>query len=101
MTFLKKLLNFNSVLLIKQFFRRLTLEKITLADCNPGEKAIITGYKKKSDFKDKLLSMGVIKKTEIEVISVAPLGDPIKIKLKGFDLSLRKNEAKDIYVEKI
>lgn len=47
----------------------------------------------------RLLDMGCIKGEEIEVIKVAPLGDPIDIKIKGYHLSLRKEEAKNIEVE--
>jgi Fe2+ transport system protein FeoA len=43
--------------------------------------------------------MGCIGGTEIEVIRVAPLGDPIDIVIKGYHLTLRKSEAKDIEVE--
>jgi Fe2+ transport system protein FeoA len=45
------------------------------------------------------LDMGVIRGAEIEVERVAPLGDPIEIKIKGYHLSLRKEEAANIYVE--
>ena len=47
----------------------------------------------------RLLDMGIIKGTKIEVIKVAPLGDPIDIKVKGYHLSLRKEEASQILVE--
>jgi ferrous iron transport protein A len=47
----------------------------------------------------RLLDMGIIKGTEIEVIKVAPLGDPIDIKVKGYHLSLRREEAAQICVE--
>jgi len=43
--------------------------------------------------------MGVIPGAEVEVERVAPLGDPIEIKIKGYHLSLRKEEAANIYVE--
>lgn len=47
----------------------------------------------------RLLDMGIIKGTTIEVVKVAPLGDPIDIKVKGYHLSLRKEEAAQIFVE--
>ncbi len=47
----------------------------------------------------RLLDMGCVKGTEIKVIKVAPLGDPIDITVKGYHLSLRKEEAKNIEVE--
>jgi ferrous iron transport protein A len=52
-------------------------------------------------YKGKLLSMGLTPKTEFTVIRVAPLGDPIEIKVRGFHLSLRKQEADALIVEKV
>ncbi|MEA2015120.1 MAG: ferrous iron transport protein A [Actinomycetota bacterium] len=49
----------------------------------------------------RLLDMGCIKGEEIEVVKIAPLGDPIDITVKGYHLTLRKNEAKKIEVEAI
>jgi len=43
--------------------------------------------------------MGVVRGTPIKVVKVAPLGDPIEVKLKGYNLSLRKEEAAKIAVE--
>ena len=47
----------------------------------------------------RLLDMGVIPGTEVKVERVAPLGNPIEIKIRGYHLSLRKEEAANIYVE--
>lgn len=47
----------------------------------------------------RLLDMGLVSKTEVEVERVAPLGDPIEIRIKGYHLTLRKEEAANIYVE--
>jgi Fe2+ transport system protein FeoA len=47
----------------------------------------------------RILDMGVIPGTEVKVERVAPLGNPIEIKIKGYHLSLRKEEAANIYVE--
>jgi len=43
--------------------------------------------------------MGVVSGSEIEMERVAPLGDPIEVKIKGYHLSLRKEEAANVYVE--
>lgn len=43
--------------------------------------------------------MGVIPGSPVEVVKVAPLGDPIDVRIKGYHLSLRKEEAKDILVK--
>ncbi len=51
--------------------------------------------------KKRLLEMGFVKGTEIFVEKVAPLGDPMELVLKGYHLSLRREEAADVYIEKI
>jgi ferrous iron transport protein A len=47
----------------------------------------------------RLLDMGLVSGSEVEMQRVAPLGDPIEIKVKGYNLSLRKEEAAGIQVE--
>ena len=47
------------------------------------------------------MDMGITKNTEIYIRKVAPLGDPIQINLRGYELSIRKDDAKNISVEKI
>ena len=46
----------------------------------------------------KLLSMGIVAGTIIEVLAIAPLGDPIEVKAKGYKLSLRMNEAQGVKI---
>ncbi|MBX7136999.1 MAG: ferrous iron transport protein A [Oligoflexia bacterium] len=50
---------------------------------------------------NKLLTMGIVAGTIIDVLSVAPLGDPIKIKAKGYHLSLRIAEAEHVHVRPV
>lgn len=45
------------------------------------------------------MDMGVVAGTPVEIVRVAPLGDPVELKVKGFHLSLRRSEAGDIWVE--
>ncbi len=52
-----------------------------------------------SVFRRKLLSMGVTPGIEIEITRKAPMGGPLELSLRGFSLSLRKNEAQGIQVE--
>jgi len=47
----------------------------------------------------RLLEMGLVAGTEIAVDGVAPLGDPIEVTVKGYHLTLRRNEAEAIFVE--
>ncbi len=49
--------------------------------------------------RQRLLDMGIVPGVSVEVVKVAPLGDPIDIKVKGYHLSLRKEEAAQISIE--
>lgn len=71
-----------------------------LRDLSPGTGGRVKGYEKAyRAYKSKLLSMGLTPGTEFTVIRVAPLGDPIEINVRGFNLSLRKQEADALIVE--
>lgn len=74
---------------------------MTLKDIKPNEKCIITGLGKKSLLRKRIIDMGLTMETEIKVIKLAPLGDPIEIQVRGYTLSLRKDEAEQIFVRKI
>ena len=52
-------------------------------------------------YRKRLLAMGLTPGTEFEITRFAPLGDPIEIKIRGFSLSLRKNEAAVLLIEKL
>ncbi|MFH1642243.1 MAG: ferrous iron transport protein A [Nanoarchaeota archaeon] len=73
--------------------------KITLNKLIKGQYAIIIKINTVGEIKRRLLDMGLVKGTSIKVERIAPLGDPIEIKVKGYMLSLRKEEAKQIEVE--
>lgn len=70
-----------------------------LSDVKPGEKAKIVHVGIKGPAGRRYREMGLVRGERIKVIRVAPLGDPIEIELKGYNLSLRKEEAKLIIVE--
>ncbi len=73
--------------------------KMTLNKLTKGKSGIIVKMNATGEIKRRLLDMGLVKGTSIKVERVAPLGDPIEIKVKGYFLSLRKEEAKNIEVE--
>lgn len=74
---------------------------ITICDLDMNVAAKVSGYSKGGKpFLNKLLAMGLTKGTELKVVRVAPLGDPIEINLRGFNLSLRKSEAEAVLVER-
>ena len=75
---------------------------MTLADIKPGEKCkVLSLVGKHNLLRRRIIDMGVTTGTQIAVRKLAPLGDPIEINLRGYELSLRLNEAKQIIVEKI
>lgn len=72
---------------------------MTLGEMCPGSSGTINKLACRRQLRRRLMDMGVVAGTPIKVERVAPLGDPIELKLKGFHLSLRKEEAGDIWVE--
>ena len=72
-----------------------------LNELRKGEKGRIVKIGGKGSVHRRLLDMGLVSGTDIELQRVAPLGDPIEIKVKGYNLSLRKEEAASIQVEVI
>lgn len=74
------------------------IDQRSVADLKPGEKGVIAGFL--DDFIYlKLLEMGCLPGTEIKMNFVAPLGDPVSVKVSGYNLSLRLDEAAAITLE--
>lgn len=71
----------------------------TLKDLKPGQFGIVTDLKSKGPIKRRLIDMGVTPGAEVYVRKVAPFGDPIEINIRGYELSLRKDEARHIIVQ--
>jgi DtxR family Mn-dependent transcriptional regulator len=74
---------------------------MALNELSPGEKGQIERVEGDGAIKRRIRDMGVTTGSLVEVIRVAPMGDPMDVKLKGYHLSLRKEEAKDILVKKV
>lgn len=74
-------------------------KEISLDTLRPGQKGQITAIKGSGAVHRRLLDMGLVKGSAIEVERVAPLGDPIEVKIKGYHLSLRKEEAANVIVK--
>ena len=72
--------------------------KKTLNQLNKGQSGVILSIKGKGAVHRRLLDMGLIKDAVVKMERVAPLGDPIEVRIKGYCLSLRKEEAKNIIV---
>lgn len=72
---------------------------MNLTKLKPGAKAKITAIGAIGPLRRRLMDMGVLVGEEIKVVKVAPLGDPIEVTIKSYQLSLRKQEAEGIAVE--
>jgi ferrous iron transport protein A len=79
---------------------------MTLKDLRVGDRARIAGFFEggagsHSSYRRKLLSLGLTPGAELSVTRVAPMGDPVEIRVRGFALSLRRDEAATLSVEKL
>lgn len=74
----------------------------TIGELQVGDRAKVVGYTETGrGYRRKLLAMGLIPGAEIGIARVAPMGDPIEIQVRGSALSLRKQEAAALNVEKL
>jgi len=75
---------------------------MTLAELKTGELAEITGYTLgNAMYRAKLLALGLTHGTQLKIINVAPLGDPFEIAVRGYHLSLRRDEVGVIKVKRL
>ena len=76
----------------------MNVKTIPLSQLSVGQKGIVCEVKDQGFLSQRLLEMGIIRGTTIEVVRFAPMGDPIDIKIRGYHLSLRRKEAQGIIV---
>lgn len=72
-----------------------------LSELEIGKKGIVITVGGEGALRRRLLDMGITPKTVVMVRKVAPLGDPIEINLRGYELTLRRDDAQKIQVEEI
>ena len=72
---------------------------MTLKEVKPGNSVTIRRLNSTGQVKKKLMDMGLTKNTEVYIRKVAPLGDPIELTVRGYELSIRKADAALIDVE--
>ncbi|WP_080802130.1 FeoA family protein [Arabiibacter massiliensis] len=70
----------------------------TLRDVAIGETATVRRLAGEGALKRHIMDMGITKGTDVYVRKVAPLGDPLEVTVRGYELSLRKSEAESILV---
>ena len=71
---------------------------MTLDQIAVGKEAIITKVGGEGELRCRFLDMGLIPKTKVRVQKMAPMGDPIEIQLRGYELTIRKEDAQKIEV---
>jgi ferrous iron transport protein A len=78
------------------------MNKIKIKQLRAGESARITSVAAGNKlYRQRLIAMGLLPGTEFTVVRLAPLGDPIEIEVRGFYLTIRKNEANILTVERV
>lgn len=70
----------------------------TLKEVQPGETVSVTKLNGSGALRRRIMDMGITRGTKVFVRKVAPLGDPIEITVRGYELSIRKDEAQSIDV---
>lgn len=72
----------------------------TLKDVKIGQTAVVKRLHGEGALKRRIMDMGLTKGTEVYVRKVAPLGDPLELTVRGYELSVRKADAEQIEVER-
>ncbi len=72
-----------------------------LIELKPGEYGIVKGVSGRGALHRRVLSMGMLPGAIVRVVQISPLGDPVEYEIRGFFISLRKNEAKYIEVDRV
>jgi ferrous iron transport protein A len=75
------------------------LRGVKLSNYRPGEKGIILQVCGNPDFRLRMMEMGFIRGTEVQVVKYAPLSDPVEFLIKGYHLTLRRDQAADILMQ--
>jgi ferrous iron transport protein A len=73
----------------------------TLKDVKPGQRVRVLKLHGQGPAKRRIMEMGITGNTEILVRKVAPLGDPVEVRVRGYELSLRKADIDFIEVEEV
>lgn len=76
----------------------MSAESLPLSSLEIGNAATVTEIKVPPENRGRLLEMGLLVGTTVELVRFAPLGDPVEIKVRGYHLTLRKHEAEQIWV---
>ena len=72
---------------------------MTLGDAKVGSTVVVTKIEGDSAYKRRIMDMGITKGSELYIRKVAPLGDPVEITVRGYELSVIKNHAQCVQVK--
>ena len=72
---------------------------MTLGDAKVGSTVVVTKIEGDSAYKRRIMDMGITKGSELYIRRVAPLGDPVEITVRGYELSVRKDDAQCVQVK--
>ncbi len=72
---------------------------MTLGDAKVGSTVVVTKIEGDSAYKRRIMDMGITKGSEMYIRKVAPLGDPVEITVRGYELSVRKDDAQCVQVK--
>ena len=72
---------------------------MTLGDAKVGTTVVVTKIEGDGAYKRRIMDMGITKGSELYIRKVAPLGDPVEVTVRGYELSLRKEDAQMIEVQ--
>ncbi len=72
---------------------------MTLGDAKVGSTVVVKKIQGDSAYKRRIMDMGITKGSELYIRKVAPLGDPVEITVRGYELSVRKNDAQCVEIE--
>jgi ferrous iron transport protein A len=64
-----------------------------LSSLTPGSRGVVTAIQVPPAHRARMLEMGLLVGTPVEVVRFAPMGDPVEIRIRGYNLSLRRHEA--------
>jgi len=74
---------------------------MTLGDVPIGSTVLVTEVGGEGAFRRRLMELGVLPGTRVELVRVAPLGDPMELRVRGCSLSMRRDEARSIVVARV
>lgn len=72
---------------------------MTLGDAKVGSTVVVTKIEGDSAYKRRIIDMGITKGSELFIRKVAPLGDPVEITVRGYELTVRKADAQCVEVK--